>query len=310
MLLTGSKDCTAKLWAESTGQCLQTLRGHLDRVGAVAFHPEGLLVATASNDSTARIWDVESGSVLRTFAAHHDEVLSVAFSFNGSKVMTGGQEGLGLVWATATGQPFQPGTLQAHGGPVTATAWAPGEHMSEVMLTASADRTARTWNHFGNEVSVLVGHEEEITSAAWAPDGSTVATASEDGCAKVWHWMEGECLADCVGHGDAVTSVAYSPDSRLLVTGGADCTAKIWSLRGECLQTLEGHEGEITSVAFSPDGAVVATGSDDGTARLWNAERGDCFVTFRGHSGGGQCQNEMGGGTKDQDLHGLLGSFS
>jgi WD40 repeat protein len=37
------------------------LRGHADEVSAVAFAPDGKLLATASKDGTARLWDVASG---------------------------------------------------------------------------------------------------------------------------------------------------------------------------------------------------------------------------------------------------------
>ncbi|NJS41979.1 hypothetical protein HC766_06885 [Candidatus Gracilibacteria bacterium] len=63
-LVSGSWDCTIRLWEISTGQCFKILRGHTDPVAAVAFSPDGSAIASASYDCTVRLWNVASDSVL------------------------------------------------------------------------------------------------------------------------------------------------------------------------------------------------------------------------------------------------------
>ncbi len=59
--------------------------------------------------------------------------------------------------------------------------------------------------------STLQGHTWYVRSASFSSDGTTLVTASEDGTAKIWAVLTGNCL-HTLGHTKCVNSANFSPD--------------------------------------------------------------------------------------------------
>ncbi len=133
-------------------------------------------------------------------------------------------------------------------------------------------------------LAVLRGHRSTALSPTFSPDGSLLATASEDGTARIWDASTRRPIA-VLQHRDRVEDVAFSPDGKRLASAGDDETVRLWKVpSGRALAVLPGHAGSVVSVAFSPDGLLVASASLDGTAHVWDGRNGASVAVLRGHS--------------------------
>ncbi len=171
---------------------------------------------------------------------------------------------------------------EAGASPAVASALSP---LGSRLAIASGANVA-VWDLASQRVLfTLTGHTGPVNAVVFSPDGSRIATVSNDTTGIIWDAADGRRLHTLTAHGRWVLSVAFSPDGETLATGGYDKTVRLWDVAtGKLKATWAGHAGGVRAVAFSPDGRTLATGGADNEVRLWDAARGVTIHTMKKHS--------------------------
>eukprot|EP00747_Dinoflagellata_sp_TGD_P152767 gnl/TRDRNA2_/TRDRNA2_177339_c0_seq6.p1 gnl/TRDRNA2_/TRDRNA2_177339_c0~~gnl/TRDRNA2_/TRDRNA2_177339_c0_seq6.p1 ORF type:complete len:373 (+),score=-7.24 gnl/TRDRNA2_/TRDRNA2_177339_c0_seq6:60-1178(+) len=150
---TGSADHTLRVW-NSEGSLITTFSEHCERLGHVAFHPSGRLLASASFDHSWCIWSMEKESLslssktqiekkykklhLQVHENHGKPIYSIAFHPDGCLLGSGGMDSNGRLWDIRTGNNVV--ALEGHSCTILTLAFSPnGYHL----VTGSMDNTCQ-----------------------------------------------------------------------------------------------------------------------------------------------------------------------
>eukprot|EP00123_Amoebidium_parasiticum_P013020 comp21713_c0_seq2/m.30677 comp21713_c0_seq2/g.30677 ORF comp21713_c0_seq2/g.30677 comp21713_c0_seq2/m.30677 type:complete len:571 (-) comp21713_c0_seq2:634-2346(-) len=258
-IVSGSDDCTLKIWDLKTGKCLHTLEGH--RGGVWSCHVEGNIIVSGSTDRTVKIWDGRTGQCVRTLEGHLSTVRCLHLV--GGRLVSGSRDMTLRVWDMEAGTSLH--ILRGHTAAVRCV-----QFDGRRIVSGSYDHNLKVWDaETGACLHTLAGHTQKIYSMQF--DGRIVVSGSLDTTIRVWSVETGACLQVLQGHTSLVGLMQLR--GNMLVSGNADKTLKVWNVNtGECLHTMTGHENAVTCVQFDKD--WVVSGSMDGTLRLWDIKTG------------------------------------
>jgi WD40 repeat protein len=277
------------------------LVGHTAGVNAVAFSPDGDLIATGSEDNTLKLWQA-NGRLLKTLTKHTKGVNAIAFSPEGQLLATGSKDGTINLWK-ADGTWLR--TLTANHGFVNGLTFSPN---SQTLAAAYGDSLhtqgrIQLWTREGRLQNTLTGKIGVQMAVAFSPDGKTIASGGWQGDLNLW--QSGRLIQQRqTAHEGSTNAIAFSPDGRLIATASSDKTVKVWdnqvTPKSMPLTTITGHSDVVWGVSFSPGalpgtrprsasapnhGLLMATASQDRTVKLWRPD-GTLVTQLVGHDDG------------------------
>ncbi len=257
---------------EAKPQLTHFLTAHTDTIRALAYSPDGRLLASAGKDLSIILWDTQTNQpVGEPLLGHTNWINALAFSPDSHTLLSVSIDGTVRRWDVSTGQmigePLTPNSTE-----LWSVAFNPD---GKTFATGDKDGTVLLWDiATGKPIgSPLTGHTDLIYALTYSPDGKTLASGSGDGTIRLWNANNGQRIGDPLAeHSGSVLALAFSPDGTRLASTGVDETVILWDTStGEVIdQFATGHIKRVKALAFSNDGTMLATASDDNTVRLWD----------------------------------------
>lgn len=281
---------------------LQVLQGHSGTVTAVAFSPDGKVLASCSSYANViMLWHTSTGELWRALEGHTSPVRTAVFSPDGEMVASGSEDETIKLWNTTSGELTQ--TLNSSSeivGKITALAFSQ-DHNS----IASASDSNKTnsysitfWNiETGGFRVILRGPSNPQYQATFSPDGKWAVLVLRDENAEkdiVIRLLDMETR-----HHEPIfrkmsesfiALPAFSKDSKFVVAASTHRSPflvqiQLWSREERKVQSNFKGQAFTTAIAFSPDQRFVASATSDANVEVCNITTGDKKHVFTGNDG-------------------------
>ena len=119
-------------------------------------------------------------------------------------------------------------------------------------------------------VTTYIDHLQPVNAVRWSPDGTCVASCSNDKKIKIFDIRSGRIIQHYDAHSAPITSLSYHPSGKYLVSSSFDTSVKIWDIsNSKILYTIHGHQGPVNSVCFSRNGDFICSGGADTILMIW-----------------------------------------
>jgi hypothetical protein len=212
-LLASAAEDGVRLWDPAANKLLLHLPLPQFAGTALAFSPDGKVLAFAGENQAIRLWDIAAAKELRRWDSHLDDVYLLVFAADGQSLVGLTRDAV-QVWAAATGK--------------------------EVSRYSGTDRFLTLDVSPSGRVLALAEFARPQLPDGGFQEGFTIRLVEAHSGQEISHFEVPQGL---------VYTLAFTPDGRSLVSGGGDATLLYWDLTGRLQGTTP--QGPLTVVELA-----------------------------------------------------------
>lgn len=199
--------------------------GHSAPVLALAFSPDGQILASAAQDQTIKLWNMVTQTEITTLNGQKLAANALVFSPDSQILATGSADMIKL-WQVATQAEIT--SFTAHNLGIASLSFSPD---GQILASGSVDQTIKLWQvETQTAIATLAGHTQGVGAIAFSPDGNTLASGSIDQTIRLWGVAtKVEIAAISTPHWQT-SAIAFAPDGQTI--GGCDESGiiRLWQI--------------------------------------------------------------------------------
>ncbi|MGE4614421.1 MAG: protein kinase, partial [Planctomycetota bacterium] len=250
---------------------------------AIAFSPNGSLIATSSTFGPVNVWNATTGELIQALSGHTNYASDLAFSPDGQRLAAGCRDRKVYLWDVDEGK--KPLILDGHKQGVYCVAFSKD---GKTLATGGGDRTIRMWNaSTGQESGAPIVQKRTVRDLVFSPSGEQLVSGSLDGTVTIWSLATRRSLKVLRAPDVAeVYAVAFRPDGEQLASAGSRGGVYIWNMSDyTLLRSWRANKfTTVRSLAFIRDGSLLASASADRTIEIRYPDSGSIFRIIKGHA--------------------------
>jgi len=286
LLASAGDDDTPRLWPFDEQLIVREkqaipLKGHKGPVHALAFHPDGKVLASGGEDRRVKLWEVDGARALPDLGEHAGAVNALAFAGSDCLISGGtsdGPKGELKFWDLKAKTALTKPTRTA----VRALAVSPdGKTVAVPTSNPTLDGEMRFFDIAKRDEKESALPRNPVTTALlYLPEGKSIALFEGPRFA-IYSLDTRQAYTYTDDRDIERAAVAFSPDCKLIATGGgtpiiadqrpAAVELKLWDVATlKEVHAFKGHGKQIQDLAFAPDGSALAAADIDGCVKVWD----------------------------------------
>ena len=262
------------------------LFGHTNRVLALAYSPDGKLIASAGDDQKIQVWSVDQNISVVTLNGHQSKIIDLVF-YGNNRLISASEDKSIRIWDIAQGSELDRFVLRS--GRLTSIDF---NQKNNFLVSGSSDGIVRLWDLKTKDLLAAFNqHQGIVWSVAFSPSGTHIASGSEDKTVHFWEVETKTLVSTFTGHNNRVWEVLFNFDGSQIISADWDGVVFLWSTdQSEPNNPLKTYDRPVLSMAYSNSNSNstlalgLASSPTDETIKLWNLSSRQEIQSFDSNS--------------------------